>query len=331
MAQIVLGLGSSHTPQISTDTDIWDDHASRDMANSELLGLDGEYHSFDELLAVADPGIGRELDAAVWADKYDRCQRAIAELAARLAAVRPDVVVVIGDDQGELFGADGNPALSFYLGASLEDRPPSDGHVAGLALGLQKALWAAHASETDLYPCAPELTHHLAQRLVAEGFDLHVFSEQPAGRSLGHAFTFVRRRLHLPRATPIVPIFVNTYYEPNVPLPGRCYEFGRALRRALESWPDDTRVAILASGGLSHFVVNEKLDREVLSALGRADFATISAIDPRHLRSGTSEILNWVVAGAAMENLSMKVIDYVAGYRSLAGTGTAMCFSVWEG
>jgi 3-O-methylgallate 3,4-dioxygenase len=329
MARIVLGLGSSHTPQISTDTDTWDDHANRDMANSELLGLDGQYHSFDELLAQADPDIGRQLDAAVWDDKYERCQRAVAELAARLAAVNPDVVVVVGDDQEELFGPDGNPAFSVFLGENLEDRPPSDGHVAGLAIGLQKALWAAHAPEPDMYPCAPELTLHLVRGLVADGFDMHVFSEQPAGRSLGHAFTFVRRRLNLPRETPIVPIFVNTYFEPNVPLPGRCYEFGRALRRALESWPDNTRVAILASGGLSHFVVNEKLDREVLSALSRSDFEAISAIDPRHLRSGTSEILNWVVAGAALEHLSMKVIDYVAGYRSLAGTGTAMCFSVW--
>jgi Catalytic LigB subunit of aromatic ring-opening dioxygenase len=201
--------------------------------------------------------------------------------------------------------------------------------VATMAVGLQRALWAAHGPEPESYPCAQDLAVHLVRSLISEGFDLHVFSEQPAGRSLGHAFTFVRRRLKLQHTVPIVPVFVNTYFEPNVPLPGRCYEFGHALRRALITWPKDLRVALVASGGLSHFVVNEHLDRHVLDALSRADFETIAAIDPRHLRSGTSEILNWIVVGAALEHLAMKVIDYVPGYRSPAGTGTAMCFSEW--
>ncbi len=80
---------------------MWPDHAERDRRNPRLLGSDGEYHSHDELLATADPGIAGELDRGVREAKYARCQDAIARLAGRLAAARPDVAVVVGDDQRE--------------------------------------------------------------------------------------------------------------------------------------------------------------------------------------------------------------------------------------
>ena len=89
-------------------------------------------------------------------------------------------------------------------------------------------------------------------------------------------------------------------------------------------------MVVVASGGLSHFVINEELDRRVLGALARHDGADLAAIERKHLRSGTSEILNWVAAGGAFRGRDMEVVDYVAGYRSPAGTGTAMCFSVWS-
>ena len=62
-----------------------------------------------------------------------------------------------------------------------------------------------------------------------------------------------------------VPVMLNTYYPPNQPTPRRCYNLGRALRSAIESWPQDIRVGILASGGLSHFVVDEELDQQALN------------------------------------------------------------------
>jgi hypothetical protein len=48
------------------------------------------------------------------------------------------------------------------------------------------------------------------------------------------------------------------------------------------------------------------------------------------MRSGTSEILNWVVAAGALENLSATVLDYVPGYRTPAGMGTGMAFVRWD-
>ncbi|HUZ20281.1 MAG TPA: hypothetical protein VMU75_06910 [Acidimicrobiales bacterium] len=330
MAELVMGLGTSHTPQLSTPVSTWSDHAARDRANSRLLGVDGEYHSYDDLLAAADPAVAAELGTAAWEGKYQRCQAAIAELGRRLEVARPDVVVVIGDDQEELFGDDGTSTFSLFLGEQLADLAPSAAVRARMPLGLQEALWAAHAPDGDVYRSQPALSLHLVEHLTARDFDVNRFSRQHEGRSLGHAFTFVRRRLGLAGHVPMVPVFVNTYYPPNVPSAARCYAFGEALAEAIAAWPEPCRVVVVASGGLSHFVINEELDRRVLGALARHDGADLAAIERKHLRSGTSEILNWLAAGGALRGRDMEVIDYVAGYRSPAGTGTAMCFSVWS-
>lgn len=330
MAEVVLGLASSHTPQLSTSADFWTEHGARDRRNARLLGPDGRYRSYDELLAGADPALSAELEPAVWRSKFDRSQAAVAELAARLAAAGPDVVVIVGDDQHELFGADGVPAIGLFTGDSLWDLPPDAERLARTPPDIRAAGWAAHAGVPDEYPVAAGLGEHLAAVLTEHEFDLTVMSRQPEGRGLGHAFTFVRRRLHLAPAVPIVPVLLNTYYPPNVPPPGRCWRLGQALRAGIDSWAQPGRVAIFASGGLSHFVVAEHLDRRVLAALDAADAGAFKKIPVELLRSGTSEILNWITAGGALAGLAFHLLDYIPAYRSPAGTGVGMAFATWE-
>jgi hypothetical protein len=131
---------------------------------------------------------------------------------------------------------------------------------------------------------------------------------------------------------PHVPVFVNTFYPPNQPTAARCFEFGRALARAIASWPEDTSVAVFGSGGLTHFVVDEDFDHCVLEAIQKADPAALSQFPEAMFQSGTSEIKNWItVAGAMAEaGLQMKLLDYVPCYRSEAGTGSAMGFAQWS-
>jgi hypothetical protein len=64
---------------------------------------------------------------------------------------------------------------------------------------------------------------------------------------LGHAFTFVYSRLLPSGGIPMLPVMVNTFYPPNNARPKRAYAFGEALRRGIEAWENDARVAILAS------------------------------------------------------------------------------------
>jgi 3-O-methylgallate 3,4-dioxygenase len=254
----------------------------------------------------------------------------VAELGSTLSTAQPDIIVVIGDDQEELFLDDGKPTFAVFWGEEMVDLPPTPQKLARTPLGIRAAQWAAHADEPQSYPTVPELGKHIVECLIAEDFDVAQFSRQPDGRSLGHAFTFPRRRLLGGRAVPLVPVYVNTYYPPNQPSPGRCFMLGRALRRAISSWPDDRKVAIVASGGLSHFVVDEELDLRVLDGMKNKDVTSLTTIPRRYMRSGTSEILNWITLAGAVEDLEMDLVDYIPSYRSPAGTGVGIAFARWS-
>ncbi|MDX6356921.1 MAG: hypothetical protein QOF98_3824 [Streptomyces sp.] len=330
VAEIVVGIGSSHSPQLSSGVEWWENHAERDRNNPELLGKDGGFHSYAELLAGADPGIARELTAEVWEQKDHRGQEAVEELTRRLAKARVDVVLVLGDDQHEMFRDGAIPVFGFYLGDELYDEPPGAERRRNVAEGIQAAYWARYGEGQTVHRTSGPLTGHIVEELVTADFDVLTFDRQNPDTTLGHAFTFPRYRLALPEQTPIVPVFINTYVPPNVPSAERCYRLGQALARAVGSWPEDIRVGIIASGGLSHFVIDEELDRRVLDALVAGDPQPLTTIPRALMRSGTSEILNWIAAAGALEGLSATVVDYVPAYRSPAGTGTGMAFVYWE-
>jgi hypothetical protein len=130
---------------------------------------------------------------------------------------------------------------------------------------------------------------------------------------------------------PVIPISLNTYYPPNQISPRRSYQLGRAIREAVQAWPDDTRVAIMATGGLSHFVVDEAFDKEFIRLLGiGAGEEAHANLPPEKLQSGSSEIRCWSMLAGAAEGMTFNLIDYVPCYRSLGGTGCGMAFATWS-
>jgi hypothetical protein len=94
--------------------------------------------------------------------------------------------------------------------------------------------------------------------------------------------------------------------------------------------PGNARVGILGSGGLSHFMVDEDLDRLVLDACRRNDGEALSSIPMKKLNSGTSEIRNWIAVAGASKHLKTDWQEYIPCYRSAAGTGCGMGFAVWK-
>lgn len=317
MAEIVLGLGTSHGSQVSLTPEWWQEHGK----------LDRERTDYDELLATADPErIEPELTMETMQRKYEAAQRAVGEVSASLLKSNPDVVVIVGDDQGEMFPRANMPALAIYRGVGVDDIPRD---LTNVPESRKAAMWAKHAEQRETYPVADDLGTGLVEQMMVAGFDVTQMSEQPEGRSLGHAFTFVRLRLMGEDIIPILPIMLNTYYPPNQPRAVRCYEFGKALGRAIREWEDSRRVAIVASGGLSHFAVDEALDRGVLEALAARDADALRSLPERKLQSGSSEIKNWIVTAAAVGDLDFELIDYLPGYRSPAGTGCGLGFVRW--
>ena len=88
----------------------------------------------------------------------------------------------------------------------------------------------------------------------------------------------------------------------------------------------------MASGGLTHFVIDEDLDRKILAAMAAGDEAALEAIPESLFKVGTAEIKNWypVIAAVNQSGLKFNQVDYVPCYRSEAGTGNAMAFVYWE-
>src|SRR5438876_2511145 len=103
MARIVVGVAASHSPQLSTPAELWRLHAERDRQNTQLW-FRGSVYDYGQLLeARSGEHLDGELDERIWADKHDRCDRGIDGLAETLASAAPDVVVIVGDDQREMF------------------------------------------------------------------------------------------------------------------------------------------------------------------------------------------------------------------------------------
>jgi OH-DDVA oxygenase/3-O-methylgallate 3,4-dioxygenase len=90
-------------------------------------------------------------------------------------------------------------------------------------------------------------------------------------------------------------------------------------------------VAVIGSGGMTHFVINEEFDRDLIAAIQRRDADFLKAIDPKLMKDGTSELLNWVSASGCLfgTKLAGELIDYVPCYRTEAGSGTAQGFLAW--
>jgi 3-O-methylgallate 3,4-dioxygenase len=173
------------------------------------------------------------------------------------------------------------------------------------------------------------LARHLIDQAFAHDFDVASSDTLPdAGHGMGHAFGFVMRRL-VAADVPIVPVMVNTYNPPTQPRAARCAAFGAMIGDAIASFDGCRRVGVIASGGLSHFMVLEELDREVLAALVRHDLATLTSIPEATFTSGTSEIKNWITVAATVPHLRFRLLDYVPGYRTPAGSGTGLAFGLW--
>ena len=107
---------------------------------------------------------------------------------------------------------------------------------------------------------------------------------------------------------------------------------GQSIRAAVDNWDNDKRVAIFASGGLSHQIIDEEQDRAVIDALETRDIDTLFALNRERLNKapGTPETLNWLTVAGALEELPMTLVDYIPCYRSLAGTGHGVTFGYWQ-
>ena len=276
-------------------------------------------------------------DVAANRAKAARVAAAFATLRAELAAARPDVLVVFGDDQLECFDFRNYPAFAVYAGDKFQG---------GLAGG-----------GTATVPGHPALAAALLTGLMRRGFDPAFSLDMPRPeRGIGHAFLRPAESL-TDFATPMVPVFLNCYYAPQ-PTARRCYELGAAVREIVAAHPEPLRVAVVGSGGLWHTprakdaYLDEAFDRAILAAMLAGDARgmarhfdgyvvpvgdasqEIGAPGPGATglpdtggpRGGTRETCNWIAAAAVAEGRPATLVDYVPIYASPIGAA----FGYWR-
>lgn len=328
MARITLGIGTSHTPMLNAPVEDWPRFIDRDRVRAHLH-KDGRAATYEELLAAAGESIAPELRPEVLARKHASAMAAVQALGDALRGARLDALVVVGDDQKELFDTDNLPAVLVYCGPTMRN-VPLGAHAPGPDWARAASSRYYEREHPREYPVAQALARHMVDQLMEKDFEVSIAERMREGMGEGHAFGFVRHRLLEGDPLPVVPVFLNTYYPPNQPTPRRCSLLGGEIRRAIESFPGDARVGILASGGLSHFTVDEELDGEVVRALRERDTQALWALPRARLNAGNSEIRNWICMAGATEHLQLRWLEYLPAYRTPAGTGTGLCFALWS-
>jgi hypothetical protein len=327
MARLVAAFGSSHSTMLFSSVENWlalFDHVD---CKAPISDLDGTLRSFDELLQGAGPEAAAKIAKEAIVERHASTRQGMDRLQADIEAAKLDALVVIGDDQREIFKDACRPAIGIYYGESIRNAAAPSAPVADWYLMDQRRRLEQDADR--FYPCHSALGAHIITGLMEREFDITAVKDLVGDQFEGHAYSFIHRRYMTNHTIPVVPVFLNTYYSPNQPSPKRCFELGLAIHDLIESFPKDTRIGILASGGLSHFLVNEELDRKVVSAIERKDHQALISLPPRLLQTGSSEIRNWICVAGAARYLRLNWISYVPAYRSRALTGVGLCFAHW--
>ncbi|WP_216915619.1 hypothetical protein [Nocardia noduli] len=215
-------------------------------------------------------------------DRVEVLNAAWERMVADIANADPDVVVIIATDHYETFGLEHYPI--FCLGSA--ERFPAwgeFGNPGGEVAGEPVTADALHAS------------------LVADDFDVAKAMEM----NLDHSFMVPILRLGLQQRA-VVPFFVNCNTPP-LPSLTRCRDLGLALRSAIEALPGNTAVAVVATGGVSHWVglpefgkINQAWDQEFLARLERGCLDDVLALSDAEILeqagNGALEIRTWLTA-----------------------------------
>ena len=336
MAKIVSVMCMSHSPYLFAEAEAWERARAARAAIPEAFAPDVPVDSKEEN-----------------ADKQARCVAAMDRLREVIEDSRPDVILVFGDDQLEQFTFQNFPALCIFTGDRFAGFKLSP--YAGLPIPGERREENPRTDEHWVeMQSHSALARHMMTDLVRQGFDL-AFSNEVNEHGIGHAFTRPFVKLRPQYDIPVVPIYINCYYGPQ-PTGMRCYEFGRAIARAVESFPEDLRVAVLGSGGLWHTPmvrrahIHKDFDKAVIDAVRSGDAAAMAqafdgfapSFDPDDAEtverlsagtgmvlgfgSGTGETRNWIAAAATVDGMPGHVVDYIEINASPVGAG----FAYWN-
>lgn len=213
----------------------------------------------------------------------------VRDMGRALDAARPDALVVVADDHLNVFSFDAVPAMCVRIGRYVRRMVQED------AIEFDRALDGL----PERYPVHEDLANRLLEEGMEAGFDFAASWAAP----LDHAFLSPLSTLYGDRPIPpLVPFWVNCFVAPQ-PTPRRCFAAGRHIARVVAGGP--WNVAIIATGGLSHFPglslarVGESdvaFDRRVVGWMEAGGPEPLCALTTKELHeTGSHELLNWMV------------------------------------
>jgi aromatic ring-opening dioxygenase catalytic subunit (LigB family) len=257
---------------------------------AELVGIFAASHA---------PMIAREWDN-LSADVRGRIKSGFDEVGRRFRAARPDVLVIVSPDHWANFFLNNLPAFCIGIGDE-HDGPPEP---------FLKAVF-----KHDTLKGHAGLGRHILQTALEHDYDPSLSHRL----RLDHGFCLPLWQMGIDPLPPIVPIAVNEVEAP-MPTVRRCLEWGRILRNAIESYPEPLRVAILATGGLSHYIgepgmgqVDEAFDRTCIAVFEDGHEGRIASTLEQALRNtgnGGDEVRNWAIAHAAAGAGGFELVSY---------------------
>jgi 2,3-dihydroxyphenylpropionate 1,2-dioxygenase len=225
-------------------------------------------------------------------EQLDQAGRAMNELGKVLDEAKPDVIIFLGADHVETFSVTCVPTFAIVAGNTAH---------------------AVFAGREHNLPIHREMAEDVLHKLVEDyNFDIS-YSEDA---ELGHAFSIPFEYVIAGRKIPVIPFFTNVYVPP-LPTPKRCAALGKALAQIIKGRKE--RVAIIASGGMSHFPGTTKylhpefdFDRWLLSQFeaGNAN-ALLDMTNTQLDEVGNTEMLSWAVMFGAIGAQKGELIDYI--------------------
>jgi protocatechuate 4,5-dioxygenase, beta chain len=248
------------------------------------------------------PAIGAAIDLKKTEEPYwRRVFSGFDKSKAWMANARPDVVIAVYNDHASAFSVELIP--TFALGCAAEFPPADEG-------------WGPRP--VPVVKGHPELASHIAQSVILDEFDLTVVNKM----EVDHGLTVPLNLMFgsPPQwPCPVIPLAVNVVMYPP-PTGHRCYMLGRAIRRAVQSYPQDLRVVVMGTGGMSHQIsgpraglINSKFDKAYLDGLVRdpKKLARISHLEyMREAGAEGIEMVMWLIMRGALDDKVREVYRF---------------------
>ena len=231
--------------------------------------------------------------------------------------VNPDVCIVVFNDHATAFSMDIVP--TFALGCAAEFPPADEG-------------WGPRP--VPVVKGHPELAAHIAQSVILDEFDLTIVNKMEVDHGLTVPLNLMFGQ---PREWPcrIIPLAVNVVLYPP-PTGKRCFNLGAAIRKAVESYPEDLRVVIFGTGGMSHQIsgpraglINSKFDKAFLDGLAGDPTKIVNKPHLEYMREAGAEgieMVMWLVMRGALD----KKVNEIYRFYTVPASNTAVGHIILE-